>query len=112
MIHQLRTYEIFDATAEQFNDRFDRHASRIMRRHSFRIIAMWETRYKERLEFIYLLEWLSASEMESAWRAFMSDPEWIEIRAATTAASGRLVGAIEDRVLRHVPYSPLLQPSS
>ena len=56
MIHQLRIYEIFDTNKSAFHARFRDHAALIMRRHDFRIIAMWETRFENKTEFIYLLE--------------------------------------------------------
>ena len=44
MIHQLRINEIFERNKAAFHARFRDHASRIMARHGFRILSMWETR--------------------------------------------------------------------
>jgi hypothetical protein len=90
MIHQLRIYEIFEATKDVFHARFRDHAARIMKRHGFDIVAMWEAKGEARTEFIYLL---------------MADREWDEIKQATRGR-GRLVGEIEDRVLVMTDYSP------
>src|SRR3989441_488314 len=43
---------------------------------------------------------------DTAWRAFMGDQEWSEIKRQTAAHHGDLVGAIEDRTLRRTQYGP------
>ncbi len=57
MIHQLRTYEIFEHNKAAFHARLRDHAMRFMQRHGFQLLATWETRTAERTEFIYLLAW-------------------------------------------------------
>ncbi len=106
MIHQLRVYEIFERNKEAFHARFRDHAARLMRKHGFRILDMWEARTDRRLEFVYLLEWADEAARDGAWRAFMADPEWSAIKRETSARHGDMVGAIEDRTLRRVDYSP------
>jgi hypothetical protein len=108
MIHQLRIYEIFEPNKAAFHDRFRDHAARIMRRHGFVIVAMWETRHAERTEFVYLLAWPDEACLHAAWSSFMADAEWSAIKRATSAEHGSLVGEIEDRILRLADYSQLL----
>ena len=105
MINQLRIYEIFEHNKRAFHDRFRDHAARIMARHGFRILAMWETQTKQRTEFVYLLAWPDESAKEAAWVSFMADEEWQEIKRVTAAEHGDLVGAIEDRILQATDYS-------
>jgi hypothetical protein len=111
-IQQLRIYEIFDANKQAFHDRFRDHAARIMARYDFRIVAMWESRFENRTEFVYLLEWPDEATMKDRWAKFMADEEWAAIKKRTGAEHGRLVGAIEDRTLRATEYSPLKAFSS
>ena len=106
-VQQLRVYEIFDGNKQAFHDRFRDHGARIMARHGFKVLSMWETRFEGKTEFVYLLEWQDEPAMKAAWAAFMADPEWSEIKRVTGAANGRLVGAIQDRTLRLTPYSPV-----
>jgi hypothetical protein len=105
MTHQLRIYEIFERNKAAFHARFRDQAARIMRRYGFRIVAMWEAKGK-RTEFVYLLEWSDEAAKTSAWAAFMTDPEWVDIKRATAAEHGDLVGAQEDRLLVPTEYSP------
>lgn len=107
-IQQLRVYEIFENNKAAFHERFRDHAQRIMARHGFRIVAMWETRHDGKTEFVYLLDWKDEAAMKAAWASFMADPEWAEIKRVTAAKHGKLVGGIKDRTLRLTDYSPTL----
>jgi len=106
MIHQLRIYEIFDTNKAAFHARFRDHAARIMRNYGFKIVAMWETREDDKPRFVYLIEWPDEATKSATWTAFMADAEWAEIKRATAAEHGALVGAIEDRLLTPLDYSP------
>jgi heme-degrading monooxygenase HmoA len=105
-VHQLRVYEIFEHNKAAFHERFRDHAVRIMRRHGFTILSMWESKSETRTEFVYLLEWPDESAMKAGWTAFMSDKEWADIKERTRGAHGVLVGEIQDRILRATDYSP------
>ena len=107
MIQQLRIYEIFEKNKAAFHARFRDHAARIMQtRYGFRIVAMWETRFDDRTEFAYLLEWPNEAAKTAAWSAFMADAEWSDIKRVTHAEHGLMVGQIEDRLLVPTDYSP------
>jgi hypothetical protein len=108
MIHQLRIYEIFEHNKAAFHARFRDHAARIMKKHDFDIVAMWESRSPDRTEFIYVLRWPDQATMTSCWADFMADREWSDIKEETAAAHGDLVGDIQDRVLQMTDYSPRL----
>jgi hypothetical protein len=106
VIHQLRIYEIFDSNKTAFHERFRDHAMRIMSRYGFKIVATWESRHANRMEFVYLLEWSDTETMKERWTAFMADQEWAEIKKVTAEAHGSFVGDIEDRTLGLTDYSP------
>lgn len=109
MINQLRIYEIFPQNAHAFHDRFRDHAARIMARHGFRIVAMWEQRTPDKLAFVYLLSWADEAEMKRCWDTFMADDEWAEIKRVTAAEHGQLVGDIENMVLHPTAYSQAVE---
>jgi hypothetical protein len=106
VVHQLRIYQLFDETRDTFHERFRDHAQRIMERYDFEIVATWESRTDDRIEFVYLLEWPDEETMKSAWDAFMADQEWSDIKAETGRVHGQFVGGIEDRTLLLTDYSP------
>ncbi|MFT3968203.1 MAG: NIPSNAP family protein [Sphingobium sp.] len=106
MIYQLRVYEIFEANKAAFHDRFERHAMRIMKTHGFDIVETFEARSTGRTEFVYLLRWPDEAALRARWAAFMADAEWARIKQESAAVHGRLVGAIEERILQPTGYSP------
>jgi hypothetical protein len=106
MIQQLRIYGIFEGNKAAFHARFRDHAMRIMSRYGFHILRTWETSHGGRTELAYILEWPDIATKERAWRAFLADEEWKEIKRVTAAAHGELVGEVEDRVLAETEYSP------
>jgi hypothetical protein len=102
VIQQLRIYEIFEHNKAAFHARFRDQCLPIMRRYGFQIGPMWESRHEGRTEFVYVLTWPDLATKEEAWRRFMADEEWKDIKRVTAAKHGDLVGAIEDRVLTPV----------
>lgn len=105
-IHQLRIYEIPKENEQVFHDRFKDHAYRIMKKYDFKILAMWSSKFNEKTEFIYLLEWENESLMKSGWAKFMADQEWKDIKAETAKKHGTFVISIQDRTLLMTDYSP------
>ena len=108
-IHQLRNYEIFEDTKDAFHARFRDHATRIMRRYGFHIVAMWEAKMD------------SEPSSSTSSNGQMRGRRRTHGRLLWTIASGRgsnalhrakaaLVGEIEDR--RLVGYSPPLRPTA
>jgi hypothetical protein len=78
-----------------------------MARYGFEIIATWESALPEGPRFVYLLSWPDLQAKEIAWRRFLADEEWIEIKRITKAEHGDLVGEIADHVLVPTRYSPV-----
>ena len=107
-VYQLRIYEIFEQNKAAFHDRFRNYAVRIMARHGFEIVAMWEAHGEAGPEFVYLLRWPDEGTMTERWAGFMADGEWSRIKRETAERHGQLVGKIQSRVMQQVPYSPSL----
>lgn len=111
-VHQLRVYDLEPGKTSVFHARFRDHAARIMRRHDFKILAMWDMPSPEGPKFAYLLEWPDDAAMKAGWAAFMADEEWTAIKAETRKRHGAIMGDIEDRTLRPTDYSPRLAAAS
>lgn len=105
-VNQLRIYEVPKENKQVFLDRFRDHALRIMKKYDFTIVAIWESEFADKTEFVYLLEWKDEATMKTAWEGFMADKEWKEIKARTAKQYGNFVNEIEDRTLRLTDFSP------
>ena len=105
-LQQLRIYELNRSNKDAFHRRFQDHALRIMKRHDFRIIDMWESDTGKKVEFVYLLSWPDKDTMDARWKEFLADQEWIDIKRKSVAESGELVGEVSSRSMTRVSYSP------
>lgn len=105
-LQQLRIYEINRSNKDAFHRRFQDHALRIMKRHGFKVIDMWESDTGEKIEFVYLLTWPDKGTMDSRWSEFLADQEWIDIKKQTATESGELVREADGQPLVRVSYSP------
>lgn len=105
MIHQLRIYEINPALKDAFNERFHKHASRIMKSYEFTIVAMWYSELADKTEFVYILQWRDEATLQQQWSAFMADTEWEEIKRISRETYGEMVIAkVRDQILRDVDW--------
>ena len=109
-VFQLRIYEVSSDKRDQFHERFEKHALRIMQRYGFRPVVLWESESVSNFEFIYVLEWPNAETMERQWKAFLADSEWIEIKRKMAGTIGEPVQRVTSRVLEGVKYSPAFHP--
>ena len=107
-VQQLRIYEVPLENRDAFHARFRDHAARIMTRHGFKILAMWESRSTGKLEFVYLLDWPDAETLKARWDDFLADEEWSAIKRETGARHGTFVSHIQDRTLCLTSYSPAI----
>ncbi len=108
-LRQLRIYELNRDNRDAFHARFQDHALRIMKKHQFEVMDMWESDSVETLQFIYVLAWPDEAKMESRWKAFLADREWIDIKKRSAAEHGELVRSTKGQILRRVSYSPACQ---
>ena len=105
-IHQLRIYELNPGNRANFHRRFQEHALPIMQRYGFDVVDMWESDTGTKLQFVYVLAWPDKETMESRWKSFLADPEWIEIKRRSAAEHGELVRQADGQPLVRVSYSP------
>ena len=105
-VYELRIYKLNPANKQHFHDRFRDQCMPIMKRYGFDIVFTSETTSVGAPEFVYLLRWPGDEVRTKAWKAFLSDPEWVAIKKSTAAKYGDLVEDVQDRQLQLTPYTP------
>jgi NIPSNAP len=105
-IQQLRIYEVNRSNRDNFHERFQEHALRIMKRHDFSVVDMWESDTGDKLQFVYVLAWPNEATMDSRCKSFLADQEWIDIKKHSAAGHGELVKEADGQPLVRVSYSP------
>ena len=78
---------------------------RIFEKHGMKNVGYWIPKDKPNT-LIYLIAHRSVAAAGDAWKAFLADPEWQRVYAASIA-DGRLVANIDSVFLTATDYSPI-----
>lgn len=105
-VYQLRIYKLHPGNEAHFHDRFRDQCVPIMKRYGFDIVFVSQSGASGHAEFVYLLRWKDRAMQVEAWRKFLADEQWIEIKKSSTAKFGDLVDEVQDRTLDMLPYTP------
>jgi NIPSNAP protein len=103
-LYEMRTYTTNDGKLNALHQRFKNHTMRIFEKHGIQNIGYWIPAEKPNT-LIYIIAHDSSDAAKANWQAFVSDPEWQEVYAASIA-EGRLVAQIDSVFMTKTPYSP------
>jgi NIPSNAP len=101
MIYELRQYIILPGRGEAILERFKNHTFKIFDRLGFKVHDFW-VEASGSGHLWYVLEWQSAEQMESEWKKFISDQEWLSAKAESEK-DGPIVEKINVFVLKRFP---------
>jgi len=103
-LYELRTYTTNPGKLDALHARFRDHTQRLFEKHGIANVAYWNPVDKPNT-LIYIVAHKSAAAAKTSWAAFVADPEWQDVYAASIA-DGRLVNNIESVFMRKTAYSP------
>jgi hypothetical protein len=107
VLYELRVYDAEPGRLPALHARFTEHTIPLFARHGITPVGFWTTYIgPSSAQLTYLLSWESLADREQRWQAFASDPEWLEVRAASER-DGPLVTRIANSILEPTPYSPM-----
>lgn len=102
---ELRTYYAAEGKLEALQKRFRDHTTALFEKHGMTNVGYWLPIENPDQRLIYLLSYPDLDARETAWKAFQTDPEWIEAKAASEV-EGTLVKKAESRFLTLTDFSP------
>ncbi|MEM7383334.1 MAG: NIPSNAP family protein [Verrucomicrobiota bacterium] len=104
---EMRTYHCNEGKLDALNARFRDHTNNLFVKHGMDLIGYWvPTDRKDVL--VYILGYPDKESREKSWKAFMADPEWKKVFAASReAAGGPLVKKVDSEFLTPTDYSPI-----
>lgn len=107
-VFELRTYTATPGNLDKLHARFRNHTTRIFNKHGMDVVGYWSPTSEEESgdTLVYMLEHASQDAASASWSAFISDPEWSEVAAASNV-DGQILGAIESKYLVATDYSPM-----
>ena len=107
MIYELRIYTATPGRLPDIIARFRDHTLKIWERLGIRQAGFWTTLVGPNSNTLtYLLAWESLAERETKWNAFVVDPEWLTVRAATEK-DGPIVASIANSFLEPTAFSSM-----
>ncbi len=107
-VFELRIYTATPGNLDNLHARFREHTTRIFAKHGMKVVGYWTPTDEEKADdtLIYVLEHASREAADASWQAFIQDPEWQEVAAASNA-NGQILGGIEREFMVATDYSPL-----
>ena len=105
MLYELRLYHCVPGRLPALLKRFDTITLGLWAKHGIRQAGFWTTIVGPSLnELVYLIQWESLAERETKWQAFVTDPEWLKVRAETEA-NGPIVANLANAILQPTAFS-------
>jgi hypothetical protein len=112
MIYEQRVYTAMPGRMADLLKRFEQNTLRIwdrlgIRSEGFFVPVVGSSNH----ELTYYLVWDTLTQREQVWTAFLNDPEWKEVRAASEA-NGLLVANVANQLLAPTSFARLATRSA
>jgi hypothetical protein len=105
MLYEMRVYHCLPGRLPALLKRFETKTLAIWAKHGIRQAGFFTTVVGEtNQQLVYFLTWESLAERERKWSAFMSDPEWLAVRAETEK-DGQIVAHLSNQILAPTAFS-------
>ena len=107
-VYELRTYTTADGRLEALLERFGGGEIELFHKHGMTRVGYWvpDDALASGNTIVYMLSHDSRETAAAAWQAFLDDPEWPPMRAASVA-DGPIVTNVESTFLNPTDFSPL-----
>lgn len=107
-LYELRVYHANPGKLDTLNKRFREHTLGLFEKHGMRNVAYWVEQPSEQApggKVIYVLAFPGREARDASWQAFIADPEWKAV-AAASEVDGKLLAKIESTFMSLADYSP------
>ncbi|UUL81825.1 NIPSNAP family protein [Sphingomonas qomolangmaensis] len=110
LFYELRVYYPAPGKLAALNARFREHTLALFAKHGMRNVAYWNEQPTDAAaegRIVYVLAYPSRAAREASWKAFVADPQWRAV-AAASEANGKLVAKVDSVFMTMADYSPPL----
>ncbi len=106
-VYELRTYHAVPGRLADLEARFRQHTIALFRKHRMEVVGFWRPLEEPdaRSTLIYVLRFPSREAGTECWKAFQSDPEWIEAKRQSEV-NGPLVARIDSVFMVSTDFAP------
>ena len=109
VVYELRIYSIAPGKTEGLLNRFRNHTLALFKKHGIESVGYWMPLDTSDTRLHFLLRYPSREARESAWKAFMADPEWQAAAKASEANGPLLSKSPENFFLETTDFSPAIR---
>jgi hypothetical protein len=102
---EMRTYYAAEGKLDALHARFRDHTTKLFEKHGMSNVGYWVPLENPNRQLIYVLAYPSRAARETAWKEFMTDPQFKQAHAASEK-NGPLVAKAESVFLRATDFSP------
>jgi hypothetical protein len=108
--YEMRVYHLAPGKMDALHARFRDHTLKLFEKHGITSIGYWVPidPADQRLHFV--LSYPSREARETAWKAFMADPDW-QAAVKASEANGKLMQKVESTFMTATDFSPEVKPS-
>jgi len=107
-LFEMRVYYAAPGKLDALNARFRDHTVKLFAKHGMTNLGYFVPANNTENKLIYFLAFPDRAAHAAAWKAFISDPEWMAARAASEK-DGKLIDRIENAFLTATDYSALAE---
>lgn len=107
-VFELRTYTTNEGKLDALNARFRDHTVSLFKKHGIESLGYWVPTddAKSKNTLIYVIKHKSRDAAKASWQAFISDPEWKKVAAASQKDGKILAKSPESVYMNATDYSP------
>ncbi len=106
MLYELRIYDAMPGKPPQLHKRFADHTLGMWKKHGIQVVGMWTDEIGVTNRITYILGYRDLADREKRWAAFITDPDWVRVRAESEK-DGPLLAHATNTIMRPTPYSPM-----
>ena len=107
-VFEIRTYTTPEGKLPDLHKRFREHTLKLFERHGMVNVAYWTPQDAKLASntLIYVVAHKSREAAAQSWAAFIKDPEWQRVKAASEA-NGKIVTKVESTFVEATDFSPM-----
>jgi hypothetical protein len=109
-VFELRTYYTEPGRLDALIERFQKHTTKIFKKHGMENIGYWVPINNDKNQLIYVLAYPSMEAREASWKAFIADPKWKKV-AEKSERNGKILTKIESVFMKATDFSAAIGAS-
>ena len=106
----MRIYYTEPGRLDALIERFQKHTTKIFKKHGMENIGYWVPISNEKNQLIYVLAYPNMEAREASWKAFGADPKWKKVQTKSEL-SGKIVNKVESVFMKATDFSAAIGAS-